>query len=90
MQYLVKNLMISVSNIILGGFIGMIMHIGYEWMNMGQFIGFVMFLGTIIVSFVYLFLIKKFALGKDMTILFPALGLLLGLWIGWICNVYTY
>lgn len=89
MQYVIKGMMISISNIVIGGFLGMLMHIGNVQMQAGSSTGFIMFLGTIIASLVYLWIEKKFVLGKDLTVIFPALGMILGLWIGWTYNVWV-
>ncbi len=87
MQYIVKCLVISVVNIVLGAFLGMITSIGNGMMQGFEqpLLGCVLFYGSIVVAFLYCFLLKKFALGEELTIYLPAICILIGMYIG-----YTY
>ena len=91
MQYLIKDLMVSVANMILGAFMGMIIHISYAMMNgvTDQILGMVGFFGGIVVCFVYCFLLKKFVMGEELSIVLPAICMGIGVWIGWSYNVYA-
>lgn len=91
MQYLIKDLMVSAANIIIGAFLGIILSIGNSWMNGLEqpLLGCVLFYGSIIVAFVYCVLLKKFVMGEELSIVFPAICMLVGLWIGFNCNAYV-
>ena len=91
MQYLVKALMICLSDTVLGAFLGMLLKIGYTMMNGldHPMQGMILFFGCIIACVVYSFLLKKFVIGKELTITLPVIFLLLGIWIGWNFNVYA-
>ena len=91
MQYLVKAMMVSASNVVLGAFAGMLMHVGYGMMTgiEAQIPGLLLFFGMIVVCFVYCFLLKKFVMGAELSITIPAICLALGVWIGWQFNVYA-
>ncbi|MCR4802737.1 MAG: hypothetical protein K5895_07010 [Lachnospiraceae bacterium] len=91
MQYIVKCLVICTVDIILGAFLGMIISIGNGMMHGYEqpLMGCVVFYGTIVAGFIYCFLLKKFALGEELSIYLPAICLMIGIYIGYTCNVYT-
>ncbi|MBQ1392310.1 MAG: hypothetical protein IIY81_01995 [Lachnospiraceae bacterium] len=90
MQYLIKEMMICISNMILGAFLGTLLEIGYTMMiGMDRQIqGMLLFFGCFIVGIVYSILLKKFVLGKELKITLPIVFMLLGVWIGWNFSVY--
>lgn len=91
MQYIVKDLMISLSNIVLGAFMGMLIHIAYGMMNgtAQPILGVAGFFGGIVVCIVYCILLKKFVMGDELSITLPAICMAVGVWIGWNFNVYA-
>ena len=91
MQYIVKDLMVSLSNVVLGAFMGMLIHIAYVMMNGTEqsILGLVGFFGGIVACFVYCFLLKKFVMGEELSIVLPAICMGIGVWIGWSYNVYA-
>lgn len=91
MQYFVKDLMISLSNIVLGAFMGMLIHIAYGMMNgiAHPILGMVGFFGGIVVCIGYCVLLKKFVMGDELSVTIPAICMAIGVWIGWSFNVYA-
>lgn len=91
MQYIVKDLMVSLSNVVLGAFMGMLIHIAYVMMNGTEqsILGLVGFFGGIVACIVYCVLLKKFVMGDELSITIPAIFMAVGLWIGWNCSVYV-
>ena len=85
MQYIIKAMMVSFSNGIIGAFAGMFLKIMYGMM-IGQeqtILGMVFFFVGIGVLIGYSVLLKKFVTGKDISITIPVLFLLLGVWLCW-------
>lgn len=91
MQYIVKDLMVSLSNVVLGAFMGMLIHIAYGMMNGIEqpVLGLVGFLGGIVACIVYFILLKKFVMGEELSVTIPAICLAVGVWIGWNYSVYA-
>lgn len=90
MQYLVKGAMVTLSNVIIGGFLGMYFKVMYAMLGSveQQVLGLVLFLVGVVVAIVYLVLLKKFVMGEETSMLLPMLALILGIWITW--NYYIY
>lgn len=85
MQYIVKDLMVCLSNIILGGFLGIFMKYSYTMMHgdTQAVLGIVLFMVSIGVGILYTFLLKKFVTGSEAGTTIPTVCLALGAWIGW-------
>lgn len=90
MQYLVKGLMVSIADVIIGAFCGMFLHIAYAMMiGSSAILGMVLFFAGIIACIVYSFLLKKFVMNSELSITISVICLILGIWIGWNFNVYA-
>ena len=87
MQYIVKLLMVSITNIIIGAFGGMILKIMYNMMTTTNDVvmGAVLFFVGIGVLIAYNFLVKKFVTGDEISYTLPLLCMFLGIWISWKC-----
>lgn len=85
MEYLVKDLIICIANIILGGFLGMFMKFSYVMMH-GEahaVLGIILFMLSIGVGVLYTFLLKKFVTGSEGATVIPTICLAIGAWISW-------
>lgn len=89
MQYIVKGLMVSITNIIIGAFGGMILKIMYQMMTATNDVvmGSILFFVGIGVLIAYNVLVKKFVTGKDISYTLPLICMFLGIWISW--NYYA-
>lgn len=85
MQYLVKGMMLCVSNGILGAFAGMYLKIMYHMMSATDqvILGVVLFFLGIGVMIAYNVLLKKFVIGKENSFVLPLVCMLLGIWFSW-------
>lgn len=85
MQYFVKDLVVCLANVILGGFLGIFMKFSFTMMH-GEahaVLGIVLFMVSIGVAVLYTFLLKKFVTGSEGATVIPTICLALGAWIGW-------
>lgn len=85
MEYLMKDFIVSLVNVILGGFLGIFMKFSYTMMH-GQtqaVLGIILFLASIGVAVLYTFLLKKFVTGSEGATVIPTICLAIGAWIGW-------
>lgn len=85
MEQLMKDFVVSLINIVLGGFLGIFMKFSYAMMH-GEtqaVLGIVLFLLSIGVAVLYIFLLKKFVTGSEGATVIPTICLAIGAWISW-------
>lgn len=89
MQYIVKALMVSATNVIIGAFGGMFLKIMYQMMTATNDVvmGAVLFFVGIGVLILYNVLLKKFVTGDQISYTLPLICMFLGIWISW--NYYA-
>lgn len=85
MESLMKDFIVSLINVILGGFLGIFMKFSYAMMHgeMQAVLGIVLFLLSIGVAVLYTFLLKKFVTGSEGATVIPTICLAIGVWISW-------
>lgn len=85
MQYVVKALMVSITNIIIGAFGGMLLKLFYNMMTATNDVvmGTVLFFTGIGVLIVYNVLVKKFVTGDELSYTLPFICVCLGIWLSW-------
>lgn len=85
MQYLVKDMVVCFACGVIGAFVGMFFKYAYGIMvgSTSPVLGLVLCGGTILVVLLYEFLLKKFVMGTEASMLFPTICLALGAWVGW-------
>lgn len=85
MQYIVKALMVSVTNVIIGAFGGMFLKIMYNMMTATNDVvmGAILFFVGIGVLILYNVLLKKFVTGEEISYVLPLICMFLGIWITW-------
>lgn len=82
MQYLVKLIMVSVSSGVIGAFAGMYLKFTNQMMKHGEpVLGMVLFFAGLGAMFLYSFLLKKFVMGKELSIAIPNICLALSAWL---------
>lgn len=82
MQYLVKWMMVSVSCGVIGAFVGMYLKVANRMMTQeNPVVGLILFALGLGAMVLYSFLLKKFVMGKELSVTVPNLFMALGAWL---------